>query len=167
MIITGYQGIGKTTLAKKDKNIIDLESSSFWWTYDEESNKKYRPENWYVYYCQVAMDLSKQGYIVFVSSHTQVKEFLDLHAVEDTYAIFPALWLKEDWIKKLENRYKETGSEKDEKALEHAKTFYDRDISCFMGEAHPLGWFHDFYIIENMDYDLAEVVEKLKESHSK
>ena len=30
MIITGYQGIGKTTLASKNDKIIDLESSSFW-----------------------------------------------------------------------------------------------------------------------------------------
>ena len=66
MIITGYQGIGKSTLARKDKNIIDLESSSFW-KYDKSCNSKTRCEDWYVYYCQVAMDLSRQGYTVFVS----------------------------------------------------------------------------------------------------
>ena len=30
MIITGYQGIGKSTLARKNDKIIDLESTSFW-----------------------------------------------------------------------------------------------------------------------------------------
>lgn len=30
MIITGYQGIGKSTLAKTNDKIIDLESSCFW-----------------------------------------------------------------------------------------------------------------------------------------
>lgn len=29
MIITGYQGIGKSTLAKRRQDIIDLESSCF------------------------------------------------------------------------------------------------------------------------------------------
>lgn len=29
MIITGYQGIGKSTLAKRRQDIIDLESSYF------------------------------------------------------------------------------------------------------------------------------------------
>ena len=30
MIIIGYQGVGKSTLANKDDKFIDLESSSFW-----------------------------------------------------------------------------------------------------------------------------------------
>lgn len=69
MIITGYQGIGKSTLAKTNDKIIDLESSCFW-KYDlydfEKKGEKTRPDDWYVYYCQMAQYLSKQGYIVLV-----------------------------------------------------------------------------------------------------
>lgn len=71
MIITGYQGIGKSTLARKENNVIDLESASFW---NYENGNKTRPDDWYVYYCQVAEHLSKQGYIVFVSCHQQVRD---------------------------------------------------------------------------------------------
>lgn len=35
MIITGYQGIGKSTLASKRMDVIDLESSCFW-NYEDE-----------------------------------------------------------------------------------------------------------------------------------
>lgn len=30
MIVIGYQGIGKSTLANKDLRFIDLESGNFW-----------------------------------------------------------------------------------------------------------------------------------------
>lgn len=68
MIITGYQGIGKSTLASKSDKIINLESTCFW-KYEEDvylnkTGNKSRPDDWYVYYCQVAQDLSRQGYTV-------------------------------------------------------------------------------------------------------
>lgn len=62
MIITGYQGIGKSTLARKADKIIDLESTSFWKyerdEYGKKTDKKTRHDDWYVYYCQVAEHLS-------------------------------------------------------------------------------------------------------------
>ena len=80
MIITGYQGIGKSTLASKYDKIIDLESSSFWKTEEVYGvEKRTRPDDWYVYYCQIALDLSKHGYTVFVSCHPKVREFLKKH----------------------------------------------------------------------------------------
>lgn len=69
MIIIGYPGIGKSTLAGKDHKFIDLESSNF--KIEDE-----RSEDWYKVYCKVAEDLSRQGYIVFVSSHLAVREAL-------------------------------------------------------------------------------------------
>ena len=52
MIIIGYQGIGKSTLAGKDNKFIDLESGNFWVNGE-------RVENWYIPYCQIAEHLSK------------------------------------------------------------------------------------------------------------
>ena len=93
MIITGYQGIGKSTLANKRPDIIDLESSCFWKT---ENGVKTRPDDWYVYYCQMAEHLSRRGYIVFVSYHPEVREYLENHGTEPFCAIFPVKSIKED-----------------------------------------------------------------------
>ena len=66
MIIVGYPGIGKSTLCQHRENCIDLESSCF-----DKSNKK-----WYKDYCNVAVDLHKQGNIALVSNHESVYEEL-------------------------------------------------------------------------------------------
>lgn len=59
MIIVGYQGIGKSSLAGRDKKFIDLESGNFW--IDGK-----RADDWYKPYCKIAEHLSQQGYYVFV-----------------------------------------------------------------------------------------------------
>ena len=68
-VVVGYQGIGKSTLAFHNNRVIDLESSNFF--VDGE-----RPANWHIIYCKIARALCKQGYIVCVSSHKEVREEL-------------------------------------------------------------------------------------------
>ena len=65
LIIIGYQGIGKSTAAKHIPNSIDLESSLF-----KIDNKRH--EDWYMVYAKIAVNLARQGYIVFTSSHKKV-----------------------------------------------------------------------------------------------
>ena len=72
MIIIGYQGIGKSSVSGADSGCIDLESSNFW-------NEGVRADDWYIYYCNIALDLSKQGFTVFTSSHKEVREYLLEH----------------------------------------------------------------------------------------
>lgn len=159
MIITGYQGIGKSTLANKNHKIIDLESSCFW---KEEDGIRSRPTDWYVYYCQMAQYLSKQGYIVFVSCHQEVRDWLSVHNEEKFCAIFPAKSIKEDWIQRLQNRYNVTQSKKDLKALEHAEKFYDSDINQLWYECqYNVEYYHNMAIIEDINYDLQALVDKL------
>ena len=105
MIIIGYQGIGKSTLAGRNCRYIDLESSCFW------INGK-RPDDWYLYYCSIAEHLSKQGYIVFVSSHEVVRTRLEW-SCEDVVIVYPSIELNDYWISKLEKRYTETKLDKD------------------------------------------------------
>ena len=69
MIIIGYQGIGKSTLANCNLNYVDLESSNFY--IDGK-----RADDWYKPYCKIAEHLSQQGYYVFVSSHKVVRDEL-------------------------------------------------------------------------------------------
>lgn len=166
MIITGYQGIGKSTLASKNDKIIDLESSSFW-KYEEDiycfkTGKKTRCDDWYVYYCQVAQHLSKQGYIVFVSCHQEVRDWLSIHNEEKFCAIFPDKSIQNAWLQRLKDRYIESNSEKDLRAYEHAKDCYDNDISRLLYECqYNVEYYHNVAIIKDINYDLQELVDSL------
>ena len=120
MIVIGYQGIGKSTLAGRDNKFIDLESGNFW-----VDGK--RADDWYKPYCQIAEHLSQQGYTVFTSSHEVVRKQLE-NSKEDVVIVFPSLTLKDEWIDKLERRYAESGLEKDYKALMNAKDRYEENI---------------------------------------
>lgn len=120
MIIVGYQGIGKSTLAGKHK-FIDLESGNFW-------HNGVRPDNWYVFYCQIAEHLSQQGYDVFVSSHEVVRNRLKKYSNEQLCVIFPSVELKDEWINKLKKRFESSKLEKDYKAWMNAEDRYVENI---------------------------------------
>ena len=147
MIIIGYQGIGKSTIAGKN-DIIDLESGNFWY-------KKQRLKQWYIYYCNIAEHLSKQGYIVFVSSHEVVRKRLRKYCKEPVYSVFPAVDLKKELIEKLTERYERTKLEKDFKALMNARDCYEENIK----EIQRAGF--KYFEIRNMDYRLQDIVDYL------
>lgn len=146
MIIIGYQGIGKSTLAKDSLKYIDLESGNFWINGE-------RDEQWYKPYCNIANHLSAQGYTVFASSHKEVREELK-NSSEVVKIAFPALDLKTDWLIRLTNRYNESMLEKDYKALINASLHYEDNIKDLMNEPF------DKIIINNIDYNLRELIEE-------
>ena len=146
MIIVGYQGIGKTTLAKKEKGYIDLESSSFW--IDGK-----RDENWYKVYVNIAYRLSKQGNNVMVSSHKLVREELKNYD-DDILLIYPDNSLEKEWIKKLEDRYKLEKTDKNYKALINAKEKYQENIDDLKSEET-----FRHYVLETMKYDLKALID--------
>lgn len=148
MIIIGYQGIGKSTLAGRDK-CIDLESSNFW--IDGK-----RAEDWYIPYCKIANHLSEQGYTVFVSSHAVVREELKKYQ-EKVIVICPCPDLKDEWIKKLEDRYLYTKSDKDYKAWKNAEDRYLENINELTD-----GSFNWVYI-NRMTYNLAKIIAAMHE----
>ena len=152
MIIIGYQGIGKSTLAGKN-GCIDLESGNFWF-YDEETKQKMRHSNWYIPYCQIANHLSEQGYTVFVSSHEVVRNELK-KSDQRVIVVCPDLHLKDEWIKKLEDRYEYTGLEKDFKAFKNAFDRYEENIKELLYSGF------DTYAIDSMDYVLSKIIEEI------
>lgn len=147
MIIIGYQGIGKSTLAGKD-NCIDLESGNFW--IDGK-----RAEDWYIPYCQIANHLSEQGYTVFVSSHEVVRRELE-KSEERVVAIIPAIELRDAWCEKLLERYMLTELDKDFKAWRNAEERYVENISEIMDSVGEV------YYIRSMDYYLPVIIKHLK-----
>lgn len=147
MIIIGYQGIGKSTLASKENNFIDLESSNFF-------HNGVRPDNWYIYYCNIAAHLSKQGFNVFVSSHEVVRNRLKKYFNEPLISIIPSINLKDEWIRKLEERYNNHKSEKNYKAWMNAVNRYEDNINEIKNSGI------EFIEIENIDYNLEHVLKE-------
>ena len=130
MIYIGYQGIGKSTICKKIDKCIDLESSNF-----RVDGK--RDSDWYKVYGNIAKHLSDQGKIVFTSAHMELRNYFNEQGIEYT-VIYPSENLKEEWIKKLEERYELEPTQKNMNALLRARTHYCSDILDFMEEKNGI-----------------------------
>ena len=150
MIVIGYQGIGKSTLAGRNNRFIDLESGNFW--IDGK-----RADDWYKPYCNIAEHLSQQGYIVFTSSHEVVRKQLE-NSSEIIVVCYPSIDLKDEWIDKLEERYAISKSEKDYKAIMNAVDRYEENIKE-LSESN-----HRYYkvALNKMDYDLEASLIHIK-----
>lgn len=150
MIVIGYQGIGKSTLAGRNNRFIDLESGNFW-----VDGK--RADDWYKPYCNIAEHLSQQGYIVFTSSHEVVRKQLE-NSSEIIVVCYPSIDLKDEWIDKLEERYATSKSEKDYKALMNAVDRYEENIK----ELSESNYRYCKVTLTKMDYDLEASLIHLK-----
>lgn len=144
MIICGFAGIGKSTLAfdsdfnyLNNLHIIDLESTPF-------------NNNWDVY-TDVAKHFSDNGYIVLVSCHKELRETFKNKNIS-YHIVLPHKRLKEEYLK----RYKERGNTQefidnmDEKWDEYCKTYdYEHAIRFDTKD-----WYLGYIIkdIVNMDY---------------
>ena len=129
MVICGYQGIGKSTLANTcmieyEIPVLDLESGNFW-------IDGMRFADWYKVYANIAIHLSQQGNIVMLSSHKAVR----------------------DYLYKLENRYYVSKKEKDYKALMNAKEMYEQNIHDLETQ---IGF--DHIELKNIDYSLEPII---------
>lgn len=149
MIIIGYQGIGKSTLADTDNTYIDLESSNFW-------HKGKRCDSWYIYYGKIAESLSRQNYNIFTSSHKEVRDYLK-NSQEIVICIYPSILLAEEWKEKLKRRYEKTQLTKDYKAWKNAEDRYHENISKLMMCGIP------HIEINSMKYNLKELIESAED----
>ncbi len=150
-VIVGYQGIGKSTLAKSASNVIDLESGNFW--VDDRRSK-----DWYIPYCKLAVDLASQGNVVFTSSHKEVRDLLTsmpmLEGVELACCV-PSHNLKNEWLCKLLKRYLVSNLDKDRKAFLNAFERYDDNVEEIICS------FDNVLLITSMDYNLGDAVKML------
>lgn len=150
MIIIGYPGIGKSTLAAKPNGMIkfiDLESSCFF-------INDQKPENWELIYANVAHHLSNDFTFVFVSSHKAVREALQMakYASEKVICIAPDMSLEKEWISKLYDRYFMTGSEKDYRAYVYIRDHYKETITEIINSGFEV------ITLDKMTYDLEAII---------
>lgn len=145
MIIIGYPGIGKSTLAIVKYNVIDLESSLF----------RHLSDNWYVFYVALAIELSNQGNVVFVSTHNDVIEEL-IRNNEKAGMIYPSLDLKDEWISKTGERLLAQPTLNNLRTYERVNECFDKDINYLRNIDLPK------MEINDMDYNLSDIVNDLK-----
>lgn len=151
LIVIGYQGIGKSTLARRNYNFVDLESSSFF-------INGVRSSDWYEAYCQVAEHLALQGRIVFVSRHEVVRRKL-LESRVPVVCCVPSPSLRIAWVRKLHDRWMSTNLSKDYKAYMNALDRYTENIREISNSGFPV------ITIDNINYSLENEIEKFLASH--
>ena len=122
MIIIGYPGVGKSYAARGSYKVIDLDSVL------QSGEERYG--NWYLWCANIAVKLSKMGYVVCVSSHKDICFHLtETH--ENVVVAYPIV-SKEIWVKWLRRRWLLNGfgdsNSPEYKAYKRAIQYYDDDI---------------------------------------
>jgi len=148
VIVIGYQGIGKSTFCQNSNSFryIDLESRN-------TKVRGIRYECWADVYANFALDLSSQGYTVFVSSHKQLQDILSKTETEEyIISVFPAKELKQEWLDRLEKRWEDTRLDKDYVAWKDAVKNFDDEIDILMSNEKIKP-----YPITDMNYSLYKI----------
>ena len=153
MIIVGYPGIGKSTLAHIVYEVIDLDVYE---VIDLESSLfRNLPGNWYELYVSLAEHLSEQGKTVFVSSHGDVVNEL-IGSNEKVFLVYPSLDIEEDWIHKIGERLLKGPSMKNFRAYKRVVDMFEDDIKWLRGIDLPKAE------IDDMNYKLVDIVKDLE-----
>lgn len=154
MIVIGYQGIGKSTISKFMRGVVDLESSNFY-----VDGKRH--DDWYKVYANIALDLSRQSTTVLTPSHAVLRERLhEMNSTGENIAVcYPSLDLKSEWIDRLEKRYADDPCDKNLRALMNAKDRYTENIREIIADADRFGFIK--MDIDSMDYSMQKIIWKL------
>lgn len=151
MIIVGYYGIGKSEFCKTHQDYIDLESKYFrsdnGWLLGNKGLERYI---WLI------EDLNADGKKIFVSSLKEVRDELLKSKRIDPYVdmayIYPYADLKDDWLSRLYNRWKESSNEKDWYAYKRAIKNFESDIESLIKDKG-----------NTLDYPISkEILDKYK-----
>ena len=114
MIIIGYPGTGKTFASEFFKEAIDFDPRDF-------------TDIDFGAYCKFAELLSRQGYIVMVTSHKEVRDILS-NSDERVFVCYPSLESKEFIINDLKKRYMANKKEYNYKAYDRVLNHFEEDI---------------------------------------
>lgn len=110
-VIAGFAGIGKTTLANKYDNIIDLDVIDYKWSYEnvddieqkKGNNKRIRNEAWPNNYLQAIRQNMANYDIVFISTDNEILKILDQNNIPYTL-VFPNLDCKSEYLERYRKR---------------------------------------------------------------
>jgi len=104
VVISGFPGVGKTTIFTKHTNlaILDSDSSNFSW---QDSVNRIRNPEWPANYIAHIQENIDNTDAIFVSSHREVRKALVANNIKFVL-VYPELDMKEEYIQ----RYKDRGS---------------------------------------------------------
>ena len=126
VIVSGFPGIGKTSLLSRAGEYIILDSDSTNFSWADESKIKRHPD-WPQNYIDHIKENSNKADIILVSSHDVVRNTLTQASIEFTL-VYPSLEMKEEYIQ----RYRARGS--NEKFIELLTANYENWIKELMAQ---------------------------------
>jgi len=126
IIISGFPGVGKTTLwnRKEKLKVMDSDSTDFSWANTE---KTIRNPNWPQNYIEHILEKSEDADLILVSSHDTVRDAL-VRAGIKFVLVYPSLEMKDEYIQ----RYKDRGS--NEKFVNLLQENYEKWITELMSQ---------------------------------
>ena len=145
MIVCGYPCVGKSSVTQKSTLCIDLESSCF---------TKNNP-TWYMDYCETAINLARQGRVVFISTHSEVIDYLEQLLLEDVYVciFIPQLTWWDFWIVRARIRFDKDQTHKNSAALERIHSYFKEDIEKILTSNLPI------IMPATLSYNLADYIQ--------
>lgn len=111
LIISAFAGLGKTTLANKYTNILDLESTNYHWIFEKESSENLTNEElkgiktrklnkeWPQNYIKKILEAQKEYNIVLITASEEIRNILVENNIDFIFA-FP----KSDSFQEITNR---------------------------------------------------------------
>ena len=151
MIISTMPTIGKTTLAKDNPNIIDLDSILF-------KEVRDNPE-WIYSYCNTALYLESKGYIVLVRFNKKFHQYLKERA-QAYFMIAYDLSLKNYCMGKIIDRYNSDPEHQSLRTVNWVVNNFDRIVS----EAIEIAKENDInlILIDDPNYNLEEIIKSFE-----
>lgn len=151
LIIAGFGAIGKTTLAQKYKNVVDLESSSFKYIIDDELKKlsieerkglksrKLNPEYPENYYQAIIGNLETAD-IVLISVHADI-----LKKLQDNNIEYIKVYPKEEMLDELVERCIKRGNSE-----EYISKMGDAFFKYYPSENEKVLWLNNGEYLEDI-----------------
>jgi len=166
IIISGSAGVGKTTVGKKYKNVIDLDCSDYKWIYKDNDIKNMEKEKrkgiknrivnpkWPLNYIKSILENALKYDIVLISQQKELRELLDSKDI-DYIVCFPNLDCKDEYI----SRYRKRGN--NEAFVKIQEQNYDKWVSELLDSPHEeiildKGQYLDNALIDSSIYDLND-----------
>ena len=109
LIVSGFPGVGKTTLAEREPFVLDSDSSKFSWLTegirnpDFPDNYLYHIKNSLRYYSAFTKQEVEPYNLILVSSHQTVRNALVEHGLDFTL-VYPAREIKTEYIQRYIDR---------------------------------------------------------------